>query len=281
MELDEDSEWLGLSAWLDSLGLNPQLCDAPVPYFRNGVSAGVPRSAGDYDGETINIPRSWVRNNVVFVVDVNGDSMRDVGICKGDRVTVCVGCDFEDGDVVVADVDGECVVKSYFRDKDGVEWLLPRNSDYEPIELSRYSSVRLIGKVTGVQKPVGRMSYAEGCRILEKRGGGGKVVDDEQVRQAVMRVLPSIRNKRMWYAVYRALADCGYVRTLLEFEHKINSLFPGNDFGVRAEYLSYMAVNSFRKSVGQWNEDNAPVKGRRFEEYLAIAERMLEYLCKR
>jgi hypothetical protein len=42
--------------------------------------------------------------------------------------------------------------------------------------------------------------------------------------------------------------------------------------------MQRMAVQSFGKPVAMWNELNAPVQGKRFGDYVQIAERMQELL---
>ena len=59
-----------------------------------------------------------------FCVNVVGDSMIEAGICDGDMVVVEKGERVKDGDIVVANVDGDFTFK-YYRIKNGKIWLEP------------------------------------------------------------------------------------------------------------------------------------------------------------
>ena len=39
-----------------------------------------------------------------------------------------------------------------------------------------------------------------------------------------------------------------------------------------------MVTQSFKKPVAMWNEANAPVQGKRFKDYVKIAEKMLDMI---
>ena len=66
------------------------------------------------------------------MLEVDGDSMIDAHIEKGDMVLVEKTNVAKDGEIVIAEVDGEFTMK-YFR-KDGPKvWLEPANKNYKPI----------------------------------------------------------------------------------------------------------------------------------------------------
>jgi len=58
--------------------------------------------------------------------------MKDAGIKEGDMVVVERGANYKDGDIVIADVDGQWTIK-YFRNKGGKIFLEPANENYKPI----------------------------------------------------------------------------------------------------------------------------------------------------
>ena len=89
--------------------------------------------------------------NGLFFLKVRGDSMIGAHIAPGDLVLVRPQETAENGDIVVALIDGEATVKRYKKDADGVT-LFPENPAMEPIvfvgEAAQFLS--LVGKVVGV-----------------------------------------------------------------------------------------------------------------------------------
>ena len=82
----------------------------------------------------------------LFALRVKGDSMINLGVFNGDIVVVHRTPDAENGEVVVAMVDGEATVKRFFRE-DGHYRLQPENDAYEPIIVDH---VEILGKVTAL-----------------------------------------------------------------------------------------------------------------------------------
>ena len=97
----------------------------------------------NYDGylEPFTDPRFADRE--LFALRIKGQSMRDAGIMDGDLIVVEKTDYAENGDMVVAMVDGETTVKQYFKENGGFR-LQPHNPDFEPIILPE---VEIVGKV--------------------------------------------------------------------------------------------------------------------------------------
>ena len=106
-----------------------------VLYFPNGVRAGVPIDAGDDTSETIAIPKTFA-DDISFVVPVRGQSMRDFDLHEGDKLLVRYTECADNGDFVIASIDGGNTVKVYYEDENGDRWLVPGNPDFRPILLS-------------------------------------------------------------------------------------------------------------------------------------------------
>jgi len=87
------------------------------------------------------------RPETSFILQVNGDSMIGAGIMEGDLVIVEKGREPRNGDVVVAEVDGEWTMK-YFRREGGQVVLEAANPRY-PIIIPR-TELQLGGVVTAV-----------------------------------------------------------------------------------------------------------------------------------
>jgi repressor LexA len=113
------------------------------------VAAGRPIEALE-DSETVSVPEAMVtRREKVFVLEVQGDSMIDEQIRNGDRVVVEERRTAENGEVVVALVDGtEATLKKFYRDRSRVR-LQPANTAMKPIVLDG-RRVQVQGVVVGL-----------------------------------------------------------------------------------------------------------------------------------
>lgn len=278
-----EKEICEVSALLAEAGWEPMVCDTPVPYFENGVPAGPPNDMGDYDGEYLMLPRNLVGYEPMIMLQVHGESMCGAGIENGDVVTLRVGDSAEDGDVVMAWLDGEATLKVFYRDEEGEAWLVPQNQMYQPIRMSEFTSVRILGTVIDVKKPVGRVPFRQIQQQMRSAKRKESVPDltDAVVRRAVQKIEPRMTSSRQWFCVYRVLADKGYIheRGFYELHECMNRLFPENNFSINAKDLSRMAVGCFDKRLFFWEEQSAPVQGKRFTEYLTLAQdfqRLLE-----
>ena len=98
------------------------------------VAAGLPISAqADVHGKML-LDRAAFFPRPDYLLRVQGDSMRDDGIFDGDLVAVCRTNVADDGQIVVARIDGELTIKRLKRTRTRVQ-LLPRNPDFAPIEV--------------------------------------------------------------------------------------------------------------------------------------------------
>ncbi|MGO9271457.1 MAG: transcriptional repressor LexA [Terriglobia bacterium] len=86
----------------------------------------------------------------VFVLKVKGDSMIEDHICNGDYVLVEGAETADNGEIVVALIEGtDATLKRFFRERNGNVRLQPANAQMEPILLSA-RDVRIQGRVIGV-----------------------------------------------------------------------------------------------------------------------------------
>ncbi len=116
------------------------------------VAAGFPIMHYDnIEGSVVVDPSMLRERKDSFALKVKGDSMINAGIFEGDIVVVHKQIFASNGDIVVAQIDGEVTVKTYLR-KNNQIILLPANEKYEPIVISQNSNFTLIGKVTGVTR---------------------------------------------------------------------------------------------------------------------------------
>jgi repressor LexA len=100
------------------------------------VKAGFPSYAEEVT-DTININDFLVKQNgQTYMLTVDGDSMIDEHIANGDTILVERTNVAKDGQIVIAEIDGEFTLK-YFRKKEGSKgtevWLEPANKNFKPI----------------------------------------------------------------------------------------------------------------------------------------------------
>ena len=120
--------------------------DAVMVPLVGRIAAGIPITADQQIDEVFPLPRQLTGKGELFMLKVVGESMIDAAICDGDWVVVRQQKTAENGDIVAAMLDNEATVK-VFRQRDGHTWLLPRNSNFEPI-LGDHAEV--LGKVVTV-----------------------------------------------------------------------------------------------------------------------------------
>jgi DNA polymerase V len=106
-----------------------------VPLYLCRVSAGFPSPAGDYVERDIDLNDWLIRNKLAtYIVRVEGDSMEDE-IHPEDMLIVDRSLEPRHGDVVVASLDGEMLVKRLVVD-DGRHFLVAVNPLYPAVELN-------------------------------------------------------------------------------------------------------------------------------------------------
>ncbi len=111
------------------------------------VSAGMPLDIFD-NKEYIEVPPSLSKDGS-YALKVNGDSMKNDGILDGDYVVIQKINLAQEGETVVALINGEATLKRYYIGSNGIE-LHPRNDDYEIINVTADDDLIIQGKVLGV-----------------------------------------------------------------------------------------------------------------------------------
>ncbi len=77
--------------------------------------------------------------------------MVNVGILDGDYVLARYQTTANQGEIIVAIIDGEATVKRYHVDGDGVE-LVAENETYEPIIVDSHQEFRIAGKIVSLMR---------------------------------------------------------------------------------------------------------------------------------
>lgn len=112
------------------------------------VQAGFPSPAEEELRDIISLDEYLItRPDSSFLLTVSGDSMIGEGIKPGDLVIVDRGREPKNGDIVLAEVDGEWTMK-YFRKSGGTVVLEAANPKYPPIRPR--AELRIGGVITAV-----------------------------------------------------------------------------------------------------------------------------------
>ena len=114
------------------------------------IAAGTPILAEQDVTDVMALPRRLTGEGELFMLEVHGDSMIEAAICDGDWVVVRSQPDAANGEIVAAmveDVDGASATVKVLSRRDGHQWLLPRNSNYAPIDGDHAT---IMGKVVTV-----------------------------------------------------------------------------------------------------------------------------------
>jgi len=119
-----------------------------LPLILSRVAAGFPSPAEDYIESSIDLNRELIRHPfATFYVRASGDSMIDAGIRPNATLIVDRAIETKSGDIVIARIGEEMCVKELFIDDAGRILLIPKNSNYKPIEISEDMDFEIWGKV--------------------------------------------------------------------------------------------------------------------------------------
>lgn len=118
------------------------------------VKAGFPSAAEEEILDSMNLDEFLIRRkDATYLLEVDGDSMIDAHIAPGDLVVAERTSVARDGDIVIAEVDGDWTMK-YFRQKLGRIWLDPANKKYKPIYPTQ--ELKIAAVVKGVVRKYGK-----------------------------------------------------------------------------------------------------------------------------
>lgn len=96
------------------------------------VKAGFPSEVEELS-ESLNLENFLIsKKEKTFMLEVDGDSMIEAHIEKGDHVLVEKTDQARNGDIVIAEVDGEFTMKYFKKEKDKI-WLQPANKKLKNI----------------------------------------------------------------------------------------------------------------------------------------------------
>lgn len=110
------------------------------------VAAGSPILAVEDVEDFFPLPLDFVQEENCYILQIKGESMIEVGIMDGDYVIVRQQSVANNGEIIVALLDNEATVKTFYKEKDYIR-LQPENSLLEPIIVQ---DVKILGKVIGL-----------------------------------------------------------------------------------------------------------------------------------
>ena len=118
--------------------------------FLGVIAAGEPIEAIEHR-ETIAIPKSRLsKSSEIYALRVQGDSMIDEGINNGDTILINKQNTAENGDKVVALLNGnEATLKTFYKEKGQIR-LQPANKNYKPIIIKNGQQVAIQGTLLDI-----------------------------------------------------------------------------------------------------------------------------------
>jgi repressor LexA len=119
---------------------------ATIP-FLGRVAAGAPIEAVEM-AEAVEVPESLLAGGNNFALQVQGESMVDEGIRDGDVLIIRKQDHADNGQTVVAQIEGEATIKKFYQ-RDGRVELRPANEELKPLVVPA-EKVEIIGVVVGL-----------------------------------------------------------------------------------------------------------------------------------
>ena len=136
------------NANLDNASLD-NITRLEIPLFSSTVAAGYPSPAEDHIDDTLDLNEYMVqRPDSTFMLRVEGESMKNVGIMPDDILVVDRSLKASHRKIVIAAIDGELTVKRLYH-RGGLLKLLPENPAYPEINLESESELVIWGVVIG------------------------------------------------------------------------------------------------------------------------------------
>lgn len=112
------------------------------------VAAGAPIDPIP-QSELVDVPPSMLKGGKTFALRVKGESMKDEGILPGDLVVVRKQETAKNGQTIVALVNREATIKTYFKKETHIE-LHPANAAMQPIIVGPKDQFHIEGLLIGV-----------------------------------------------------------------------------------------------------------------------------------
>lgn len=115
------------------------------------IAAGLPIEALRENGDHIQVPANLLGHGAHYALEVSGDSMIEAGILDGDIVLIRQGDVAENGQIIVALIDGQEVTLKRLRRHGNSIALEPANASYET-RIFPSDRVRIQGRLVGLYR---------------------------------------------------------------------------------------------------------------------------------
>ena len=113
------------------------------------IAAGTPIEALQEEVNQIRVPMEMMRSGDHYALEVHGDSMIDAGIFDGDTAIIQSGNTAENGEIIVALVEGHEATLKRLRRKGEMIVLEAANASYET-RIFRSDQIRVQGRLVGL-----------------------------------------------------------------------------------------------------------------------------------
>lgn len=124
------------------------------PFIADGIKAGFPSPAADFDETKISIDQLVVKNETAtFYAKANGNSMIGAGIDDGDILVIDRSIEPTDNKIAVCFIDGDFTIKRIKIEEDCI-YLQPENPKFKSIKVTEDNELIIWGIVTYVVKKV-------------------------------------------------------------------------------------------------------------------------------
>ena len=119
---------------LGSIDMLPKLRPSGVAItpIVGSIACGQPVDAVEQIEESVTLPRAIFGGGDLFILHTHGDSMIDIGIKHGDLVVIRKQNTAENGDIIVAMMNGETTLKRFYK-RNGKVVLHPENKEMKDI----------------------------------------------------------------------------------------------------------------------------------------------------
>lgn len=117
-----------------------------LPLFLDKIACGFPSPAQDYVEKRLSLDKQLIRfPESTYFLRASGHSMKDAGILDGDLLIVECHNTAKQGEIVIAELDGEFTCK--YLQLSPFKALLSANAVYPPIVIHEEMLVRIFGVV--------------------------------------------------------------------------------------------------------------------------------------
>jgi DNA polymerase V len=121
-------------------------------YAGSQIVAGFPSPAEDYLEAAMDLNQTLIKHPAAtFYGRVKGESMRDAGVNDGDLLIIDKSLPYKNNTLAVCFINGEFTLKRIKKEGNQI-YLVPANSDFQPIPIKEDDDFSIWGIVTYVIK---------------------------------------------------------------------------------------------------------------------------------